>query len=81
LNAGGNLTFGLINAGDYAVTPDHALADITWEAMGRWCAGLPSPRRRVIDGGRFDSETTPVDPSVDLIADQVTLSAGGSICA
>ncbi|MEY4177231.1 MAG: hypothetical protein RLY70_805, partial [Planctomycetota bacterium] len=82
LTAGGNLTFGLINAGDYAVTPDHALADITWEAMG--LLGAPAYRRRVdvsLTAGGSILETTPVDPSVDLIADQVTLSAGGSIGA
>jgi hypothetical protein len=81
LNAGGNLTFGLINAGDYAVTPDHALADITWEALG--LLG-PAYRRRVdvsLTAGGSILKRRPADPSVDLIADQVTLSAGGSIGA
>jgi Ca2+-binding RTX toxin-like protein len=78
--AGGNLTFGLINAGDYAVTPDHALADITWEALG--LLQPPAYRRRVdvsLTAGGSILEMGPADPSVDLIADQVTLSAGTCI--
>ncbi len=80
LTAGGNVAIDLLNVGDYAATPDQALVDAQWAALGFVRAPAFAARNDVtITAGGAITADAAADDTVDLIADQLTLRAGTDI--